>query len=471
MSETIFETMANNREDLANVEIAVDSVKKRIIEKNNDINAVIWQDQIFIDKEIDNVKNMNNNVPLFGLPILVKELDGTIKGTPNSHGNKVLKDLNINDTYTSTSIRLLQEAGVVIVGKTNNPEFGLNVTTNSSAHGSCRNPHDLSLNSGGSSGGSAAAVASGMVRVATGGDGGGSIRIPAAHCGVFGYKSSRGRISYGPIIGQAWAGLVSKGLLGASVKEIALVADVMTKQQSGDPYNAHPYISEFYNCIQSEMPKLKIGIRTQAFGNSCEVSKVFINATNSLGDFLSDQGHDVSMDSPSTYNEDWILQTFNRIIATNTESDFKEISKRTNGALKLDDCDASAQYFINESKRITGGMYVDACYEMEYFTNQTAPFFDDYDVLITPTVSDFAPKISDQELKGITPYNPYTYAGFTAPINFIGGCAFSLPISTKESHLPIGIQIASKRDNDHLIFQFSHYLECYYPNIYSNIAF
>lgn len=465
--ETIFETIAKNNADSANIDIAVKETVEKIAQENPRVNAVIWQDEDFISKEIARVKQISNTAPLYGLPILVKELEASIKGTPNSWANKVLKEQEYKDTFTSTSVKLLQEAGAIIVGKTNNCELGINVTTNSSAHGSCCNPHDLKQNSGGSSGGSAAAVASGMVRVASGNDGGGSIRIPSAVCGTWGYKSTRGRISNGPIISGAWAGLSAKGLIGASVKEMALVGDLITKAQSGDQYSAHPLQTNFVEEISKDLPKLKIGIRTTPFGNAYEVTKPFIDATNTLADFLSMQGHEVSIASPQIFNQAWILETFDKIIAANVKADFEEMMKRSKGKLRLKDCDPTAQYFIEESKKVSASDYINACYDMEYFTNATAPFFDEYDVLITPTISDFAPLNDVIKYDGSITYNPYTYAGFTAPINFIGGCAFAVPVKSDETALPLSVQIASKRDNDHLIFQISHYLECNYPKIYS----
>lgn len=465
--ENIFETIAKNKADSSNIDITVKETVSAINQKNPAINAVIWIDEDFIEKEIARVKQISNNAPLYGMPILVKELEASIKDTPNSWANKVLKAQDYKDTFTSTSVKLLQEAGAIIVGKTNNCELGINVTTNSSAHGSCCNPLDTKQNSGGSSGGSAAAVSSEMVRVATGNDGGGSIRIPSAICGTWGYKSSRGRISNGPIISGAWAGLSSKGIIGASVKEMALVADVMSKQQSGDQYNAHPLQTNFSEVINDKLPKLKIGIRTNAFGNAYEVTKPFIDATNSLADFLSDLGHEVLIASPPTYNQDWILKTFDKIIAANVKTDFEEMLKRSKGSLRIEDCDPSAQYYVGESEKVSASDYINACYDIEYFTNATTPFFEDFDVLITPTISDFAPLNETIKYDGSITYNPYTYAGFTAPINFIGGCAFAVPVKLQESTLPLSVQIASKHDNDHLLFQICHYLECIYPNIYS----
>ncbi len=491
--ETIFETITKNRLDPGNIDTAVNNVVSKITTENPKVNAVIWQDETFTNNEIARVKNsVQPDSALFGLPILVKEIESPILGTPNSWGNKTLKEQGYRDTYSATSTKLLQDAGAIIVGKTNNCELAINVTTNSFAHGPTLNPNDLSRNAGGSSGGSAAGVATGMVRIATGNDGGGSIRIPAAHCGIFGYKSSMGRISNGPIIGAPWAGLSTKGLLGLTIKEIAKVADIMSVSQPGDLYSSGKAESIFLESLNNELPKLKIGIRTTTIGNSSDVNRNFITATNMLGDFLSDQGHEVIIASPAIFDQDWILKSFDNIIASNAKVDFEEMIRRSNNAIKLDDSSSSVQYFVNQAENISSSQYVNSCYDMEYFAYQTAPFFEDFDILLTPTVADYAPINSDIELYGEPPYNPYSYAGFTCPINFIGACAIALPISPlnltpkdelsteralqgrtlqtelSTENLPLSVQIASKRNNDTLLFQMSHYLECNYPNIHSN---
>src|SRR5262249_31797213 len=157
----------------------------------------------------------------FGVPVLVKDLDGALTDEPLHLGNRLLRDLGVVADHDATLFTRLRAAGCVIVGKTNTPELGLLPTTESYAYGPARNPWDLTRSPGGSSGGSAAAVAAGMVPFAHAGDGGGSIRTPAGACGLFGLKPSRGRVSLAPDDGEAWAGLVVRHVVTRSVRDSA----------------------------------------------------------------------------------------------------------------------------------------------------------------------------------------------------------------------------------------------------------
>src|SRR6478735_2575586 len=165
--------------------------------------------------------------PFRGVPILVKDLDGSLAGEPLHLGNRMLRDLGHVADHDSYLFARLRGAGCVIVGKTNTPELGLLPTTESSAYGPARNPWDLTRSPGGSSGGSAAAVASGMVPFAHAGDGGGAIRIPASACGLFGLKPSRGRVSLGPDEGESWAGLGVRHVVTRSVRDSAAILDAL----------------------------------------------------------------------------------------------------------------------------------------------------------------------------------------------------------------------------------------------------
>src|SRR5262249_1237200 len=159
---------------------------------------------------------------------------------PYHGGNRLLKARNNTATETSFLFQKLEAAGCVIVGKTNTPEFGLMTTTEPEAYGPTRNPWDTTRSTGGSSGGSGAAVASGMGPRAHAGDGGGSIRIPAAHCNLFGLKPARGRVSLGPTEAEAWAGLVMRHVLTHTVRDSAIALDALTGYMPGDWYTAPP---------------------------------------------------------------------------------------------------------------------------------------------------------------------------------------------------------------------------------------
>ncbi|HEY5172146.1 MAG TPA: amidase, partial [Acidimicrobiia bacterium] len=193
----------------------VDAAIARIEKLNGDLNAVIHP---LYERARAVVRSGPPEGPFTGVPIVVKDLDGTLAGAPYHAGNKALKAANHIAATTSYLFDKLERAGFVIVGKTNTPEFGLMPTTEPQAYGPTHNPWNLGHSSGGSSGGSAAAVASGMVPVGHAGDGGGSIRIPASMCGLFGLKPTRGRVSLGPAEHEAWAGLLMRHVVTRSVR-------------------------------------------------------------------------------------------------------------------------------------------------------------------------------------------------------------------------------------------------------------
>src|SRR4051794_34013940 len=173
--------------------------------------------------------------PFRGVPILLKDSEPSA-GDPWHQGSIVLKEAGVVAAHDSNAVARLRTAGFVFLGRTNVPEFCSWPSTEPVAYGPTRNPWDLNRTAGGSSGGSGAAVAAGMVALATGSDGGGSVRLPAAMGGIVGLKPSRGRISSGPDAGQHWGGLSTSGVLARSVRDVAAVLDVMAGTEVGDPY-------------------------------------------------------------------------------------------------------------------------------------------------------------------------------------------------------------------------------------------
>src|SRR3954466_5987162 len=214
----------------------VDAAIARIEKLNGELNAVIHP---LFERARTHARNLPDG-PFRGVPIVVKDLDGMLAGAPYHAGNKLLKARNYIAPTTSYIFEKLERAGFVIVGKTNTPEFGLMTTTEPEAYGPTHNPWNTRYSTGGSSGGSAAAVASGMVPLGHAGDGGGSIRVPASHCGLFGLKPSRGRVSLGPEEAESWAGLVARHAVTHSVRDSAAVLDALQGYMPGDWYTAPP---------------------------------------------------------------------------------------------------------------------------------------------------------------------------------------------------------------------------------------
>src|SRR5687768_12545580 len=253
----------------------VDDAIARIEKLNPELNAVIHP---LFDKARDQARGDLPDGPFRGVPMVLKDLDGQTAGDPFHCGNKALKAINHVPDHDSYSHAKLRDAGFVFVGKTNCPEFGLLPTTEPEAYGATRNPWNTEHSPGGSSGGTAAAVASRMVAVGSAGDGGGSIRIPSSECGLVGLKPTRGRVSFGPELGEVWKGLVVRGALARSVRDSAAVLDVMSGQMPGDPYTAPRFDRPLAEEVGADPGTLRIGFTTAAPEHMTTVDPICVKA-------------------------------------------------------------------------------------------------------------------------------------------------------------------------------------------------
>src|SRR5215813_7613815 len=229
-------TLIRNR-DVTPAEL-VEAAIARIEQVNPQLNAVIIP--LFEQARAQAVRGDLPDGPFRGVPFLLKDLGCAAAGDPQHMGMRLLRDARFVVPHESYLALKFRQAGFICLGKTNTPELGLNVTTEPEAYGPTRNPWAPHCSTGGSSGGSAAAVAAGMVPIAHANDGGGSIRIPASACGLVGLKPSRGRVSLGPDYGDIWHGLVSEGVVSRSVRDTAAVLDAIAGPMPGDPYAAPP---------------------------------------------------------------------------------------------------------------------------------------------------------------------------------------------------------------------------------------
>jgi amidase len=233
---------------------------------------------------------------LAGVPLLIKDGIQDYAGVPTGYGSRALQ--SIVPREHSAIVRRLLGAGAVIFGKTSLPEFGLKGVTDPLVHGRCSNPWDLARTPGGSSGGAAAAVAAGVVPMATGNDGGGSLRIPAACCGLFALKPSRGRVSVGPAFGEAWFGANVDGVISRSVRDSALALDVLAGPEPGDPYVIAPPPAPYVELARREPPRLRIAFST-ASPIGTPVHPEAVAAVRHAAALLQRLGHDVAEAAPA----------------------------------------------------------------------------------------------------------------------------------------------------------------------------
>ena len=240
-----------------------DAAISRIDERNPALNAVVSK---LYDYGRQKIAQLPDDAPFRGVPFLVKDLKLQIEGTVTTNSTRLLRDTRA--TESSELARRYEAAGLVVLGKTNTPEFGITGVTESALRGPCRNPWDTTRTAGGSSGGSGAAVAARMVPAAHGGDGGGSIRIPASCNGLFGLKPTRGRVTMAPFMGEAWSGYVQEHVLTRSVRDSAAMLDIADPPTPGEPYAAPHKVRPWAEEVTREPGRLKIAFTREALFSS-----------------------------------------------------------------------------------------------------------------------------------------------------------------------------------------------------------
>ena len=378
---------------------------------------------------------------LEGLPTSIKET-ASLAGYRNSLGSRVFeKSIAPVDGF---AIGRLKDEGAVILGKTNAPEFGTRPVTEGPLFPPARNPVDRTRTAGGSSGGAAAAVAAGLCALSHGGDGGGSIRIPASCCGVVGLKPSRGRISSGPLLGEDWAGLATGGVIARTVADAALGLDAMSGHLPGDPYWA--------DITQPFLPAARRPPAAQRVGwtidGSGAVDPEVAAAVESVAGELTRLGHQVSRVRPD-------LGRFRPLIQL--------LAVTAVGVLPIEQpeqLDPLNRLMFEVAASSSAVDYLKTLTQVHQHARTLIATWDQIDVLLTPTLTHPAPKI------GAIGQNPNTasdefldWLSFTHPFNCTGQPAISLPLTRTRSGLPIGIQLVGRPRDEYSILSLGAQLE------------
>ncbi len=396
-----------------------------------------------------------------GVPFVVKDLDGPLGGAPYHNGNKLLKELGYIAPTDSTLVAKMRAAGMIAIGKTNTPEFGLQPTTEPEAYGPTHNPWSLAHGPGGSSGGSGAAVAAGMVAVGHAGDGGGSIRIPASANGLIGLKASRGRISLGPDEGEPWNGFVMRGVLTRSVRDSGALLDVIAGAVPGDPYAAPSRHGSYANAVTTDPGSLRIGILTSAPSAMCETHPDCVAATEEAGRMLESLGHRVEVSSPDALAED-LLTNFLTILSTNVAADLDEIADIAGRAVTADDVEAITWSYAEMGRAITGVQVQASLRSIHAWTRRMLSWWDEFDLLLTPTLAEPPPLLGDlarPDDPGTAAARATPFVAYCAPFNVTGQPAISVPTNISPSGLPIGIQLVSGAWREDLLLSVAGQLE------------
>ena len=403
--------------------------------------------------------------PFRGVPFLFKDLGAGLAGQPMHMGMKALKEADFRlpvDTFLGARFR---EAGFVTIGKTNTPELGIVPTTEPEAYGPTHNPWDLGRSPGGSSGGSAAAVAAGIVPIAHANDGGGSIRIPASCCGLVGLKPSRGRTSLGPLVGDTMSGLTVEHVVSRSVRDVALALDATHGPGPGDPYVAPPSLRPYMEELGADAGSLRITVLTDPIGAShIQVDPAVVSATREAATMLEGLGHAVDEDVPALDQGFDLIETFlTRWYAGQTEilDQFGILLGREIGP---DDVEPLTWAMAEEGRRRHSGQYLSAVSQHHAIGRMLGIWFDSgHDLLLTPTMGEVPPPLgsfaTDPEDPLRTIHRGEVTAAFTALLNATGNPAISLPLQWTEDGLPIGVQLIAPLGREDVLLRVASQLE------------
>lgn len=437
----------------------VDAAIARIEAGNHSINAVVTP---MFDAARERADAPLPDGPFRGVPFLLKDLGPTYAGVRFTAGSNFFGDFV--PTENGEIVNRLEAAGLVIVGKTNTPEFGIVPTTESRRLGPCKNPWDLSRSTGGSSGGSAAAVAAGFVPMAHANDGGGSIRIPASCCGIFGLKPTRARTPVGPKLGDSMSGLVCEHAVTRTVRDSAALLDALDGPDPGGPYTAPAKVRPYREEVGRDPGKLRVALWTQSI-HGTPVAQDCIDAAESAAKLCEDLGHHVTVAGP-TFDGFQLTQAFMTVwtsgVAMKIESQ-KELLGRSPTA---DELEPLTRHFEAIGREIRGHQYLLAVAHLQRVTRLVARFMEDYDVLLTPTLADLPlplGTIGPEVDPGEASMRAAAYVPFTPIANITGQPAMSVPLHFTAAGLPVGAHFIGRAGDEATLFRLASQLEAARP--------
>ncbi|HUP07069.1 MAG TPA: amidase [Caldimonas sp.] len=436
----------------------LDAALRRLEAVNPRLNAVVT---LTVDQARAAIGAGLPQGPFTGVPFLVKELVAAVRGTPTSAASLLYAQAVA--PHDSEIVARYRRAGLVIMGKTNSPEFGISPSTESRLYGVTRNPWRLDLAPGGSSGGSAAAVAAGIVPVAHATDGGGSIRIPASACGLFGLKPTRARITAGPDVGEGLSGFAVQHVVSRSVRDSAALLDATAGPMPGDPYTAalpeRPWLDE----IRRAPTPLRIGFARSA-ATGVALHPDCLAAVEDAAALCAGLGHTVEEASPA-YDAIALERGFVAVFSAHVMAN---IGRATGGALPAPELVEPLTYGLAERGRaISAAAFIGTLHALHRESRRIAAFWDRHDVWLTPTLAqpplpighfDIESRDVDRWIAQLGAFLPFTY-----PFNVTGQPAASVPLYWNHDGLPIGCQIVARAGDEATLFRLAAQLEVARP--------
>ncbi len=416
--------------------------------------------------------------PFAGVPFLIKDLGLALQGTPLRIGSRsTAGDISAESSYL---VSAFEKAGLLIFGKTNTPEFGLTPFTEPELFGPTTNPWKPGYTAGGSSGGSAAAIAAGIVPLATASDGGGSIRMPASCCGLFGLKPSRGRLSLGPGGGEMWGGAVVEGCNSRSVRDSAAFLDQFSIQGPGELYVAPAPERTYLEELNQATGKLRIAYSYE-HPLGLPVDQDCIDAIESTVSLLAELGHEVEA-VPLPYEREDLTETFLHLIMGEVNAELRRIGQARGRAVSRAEVEENTFALSLLGDTITAGAYAYYRSRWNDLARRQGRFHQTYDCLLTPTVAlapfkvgglastpaeHFLIKILNRlRLGSLLKANigelakkVFNYMPYTPIANMTGQPAMSVPLHWNEQGLPVGVMFTSAIYREDILFRLAKQLE------------
>jgi amidase len=400
--------------------------------------------------------------PFRGVPMLLKDLGAHLAGDPVHCGMRLLKELDWHEPGETHFAAKVRDAGFIVLGRTNSPELGLLPTTEPESYGPSRNPWKLTHSSGGSSGGSSSAVAAGLVPAAHASDGGGSIRIPANHCGLVGLKSSRGRNSFGPQIGERWGGFSCEGFVTRTVRDTAALADVVAGPMPGDPYAAPALARPLTREAGVDPGRLRIGLMAEPprgeIHPDCEA------AAKAAARLLEALGHGVEEAAPAALADSDAVRGFITVISSSVAYALESWGQKIGRSIGQQDVEPLTWAVAEMGRAVTAAEYVAAVDRNHAQTRALASWWEEgFDLLLTPTCAAPPPPLGHFDagpgapLEGFAQAIPYSV--FTSPFNVSGQPGISLPLHWNGEGLPIGVQLVAAYGREDLLIRVAAQLE------------
>lgn len=401
--------------------------------------------------------------PFRGVPFLLKDASGDLAGTPTMNGTRLLHDHRA--TADSTLVARYRAAGLVVFGKTTAPEFSLAATTEGSLHGQTANPWNPAHSPGGSSGGSAAAVAARVVPVAHASDGGGSIRIPASCCGLFGLKPTRARIPHGPPVGEGWGSLACAHVLTRSVRDSAAFLDATHGPAPGDPYAAPPPTRPYLSELGRDPGKLRIALQPRPL-SGVAVDPACQRAVTGAAHLLESLGHHVEEAMPPGDADElgralWVL------VASNVSRSLNAIGAARGRPVARDEADATTWNAVDFARSLPIEDYPEALLTIHTQGRRMAAFHEGFDLLLSPTLAKPPVPLGEMRTdtddlaaygKALASFSPYTQLA-----NMTGQPSMSIPLHRSNAGLPIGVMVTAPFGREDMLFQLASQLETARP--------